>query len=680
MTKFTIVILTMNRLHSLQRLVRSLMHKDCQYGQFGMTVDIEFHIDRPKSRMDDGGWLDLIRWTANVTWPYGTVTSLVATKNMGLRGSWFHAWKPESDQDRAIILEDTMEVSPPWFLWVNEAYDAYSGESSVAGFRLQRQDFVALKDGRRARSEVSSNSGGAFLYSLPGHVGFAPNARVWTDFLDWAECAVCDEEDVSLEGMVAPDWWERTECTQLWSQYLMFHMHQKDLYCLYQFPKDERAALGLRWEERGDDFRATTSASHDKVRDMGAISFPEIGSIETYDWGANLLHANRSSSPRSVLPIVATKGANATVHSTFLGRCRETGKFERKKVPGGGYVLVPIIKPPESSGSPFQLASELLSATMDLGVIERQSGRPCLVTSYSEDGIGHQMEAKLSCIAAAAASGGSLAYAHRPMDAAHHGADPLGAELFFGISRALSGIPSALAFDNETMVVKERSPLPWRGMCAQQSWFDKGIRNRACAEAANEPRRAVFEADNCFDEFYCGMMAKDPAATARIWREDFLPALRRTLMLPEGTNHTSTFERGPGVLSIAVHARRGDAKSRGAKGWHVRAITLGLARAWNGTVDVVVHTDGARTDVLNEIGIEAGGDTGIRVRAYGSGDGKTLELACMDFVQADVFLASDSTRASPVRVRCTGTSTLGRLFTQTRAPLDLSWRALNGAS
>lgn len=136
---FTIIILTMNRLNSLQRLVKSLMHPDCQYTKFNMKVNVEFHIDRPKNNNTSESWLDLIRWTSKLSWPYGSVKSLVARENMGLRDAWFHAWRPVDEDDRAIILEDDVEVSPPWFNWVNKAYDVYSHEEEVAGFSLQRQ-------------------------------------------------------------------------------------------------------------------------------------------------------------------------------------------------------------------------------------------------------------------------------------------------------------------------------------------------------------------------------------------------------------------------------------------------------------------------------------------------------------------------------------------------------------
>lgn len=316
---FTIVILTMDRLHSLQRLVRSLMHPDCQYGNFGMQVNIEFHIDRPKKKPDES-WFDLIRWTTNLSWPYGSVKSLVARENMGLRDAWFNAWKPTNNNDRAIILEDDVEVSPPWFLWVNGAYDAYANVRAVAGFSLQRQDLVPLTDRQRRQDRVPSNGNNPFLYRLLGSIGFAPNARVWTEFLNWTECALCNGVDVSVEGLITSRWWRKYDKKSLWSQHFIYYMYHNDLYCLYQFPKNDTQSLGLHWKEKGEHFDGTGAmAGHYKVQDLGNVVFPEIGSIRKYDWGANLVR----SSPRTLLLSAAVGYKDLSLFSIFLSTLRK---------------------------------------------------------------------------------------------------------------------------------------------------------------------------------------------------------------------------------------------------------------------------------------------------------------------------------------------------------------------
>jgi len=271
-----------------------------------------------------------------------------------------------------------------------------------------------------------------------------------------------------------------------------------------------------------------------------------------------------------------------------------------------------------------------------------RSQNACLVTSYGTDGIGHQLEAKLSCIAVAAASRGQLSYAHRPMDEAQHGANASKAEDFFGVGHAVPKLPYAVAYDAGTMITRERSPLPFMGVCHETSWFDSGIRGPACKKAASgsEGRRVVFQADNCFDEFYCSVISKDQGGAAATWRKKVLPVLRGALFRTID-NRTLVSSQHPGILLVSAHARRGDGKTRGASGAHLQSIIRGLGRAWNGRVNVTIHTDGHTKEVLEEIGT-IDEDGRINVRALGSGDGVSLEAACLDIIRADVFLASDS--------------------------------------
>ena len=318
-TTFTIVILTMNRLASLQRLVQSLLHPNCDYDKFGgMTIDLVFHIDRPKND-DDEMWLQTIRWTENeVSWPHGRVVSLVANENMGLRKAWLEAWHPSSETDRAIILEDDITVSPLWFRWVNAAYDVYSNNDRVAGFSLQRQDLVPSSTRKHG---VPTNNNEPFLYSLIGSIGFAPNARIWADFVEWANCAIEHEVDVYVDGLVTSEWWRKLDHRGMWTQHMIYYMNENNLYCLYQFPSDDTQVLALHWKEKGEHFHGkSVKPSQDLVVDsqkIGDFMFPPIPNH--YDWGANLVAV--PPQPTTLL-ISAAVGYSEGVYLKFVSTLR----------------------------------------------------------------------------------------------------------------------------------------------------------------------------------------------------------------------------------------------------------------------------------------------------------------------------------------------------------------------
>ena len=308
---FKVIILTMDRLASLKRLVDSLSHPDCAYESFGMGVDLIFHVDRPKNGKDTAAWIETVRWTVdNVMWPHGSTSTLVANENMGLRQAWLEAWRPEGDDGRAIILEDDVTVSPLWYRWVNGAYDAYGHEDGrVAGYSLQRQDLVPLAS--KTSTSVPANDNVPFLYSLVGSIGFAPNARVWRDFLDWAECAIDNDVDVSVDGLVTSEWWNKLDKGGMWTQHFIYYMKRLGLGCLYHFPQDAGKALGVHWREKGEHYQRRGGASHGVVTDPGDISnlvFPR--ELNSYDFGAEPI---KPRARPTTLVVAAAVGYSADV-------------------------------------------------------------------------------------------------------------------------------------------------------------------------------------------------------------------------------------------------------------------------------------------------------------------------------------------------------------------------------
>ncbi|EJK49616.1 hypothetical protein THAOC_31488 [Thalassiosira oceanica] len=318
---FTIVILTMNRLNSLQRLVGSLMNEGCQYGHHDEAVNIEIHVDRPK----DGGttaWLETISWASNLSWPYGEVDVVAAKENQGLRDSWFNAWRPEGDNERAIILEDDVEVSKLWYSWVNGAYDSYGQNSDVAGFSLQRQNVIPLTDGRIRKGGISANDNEAFLYSLLGSIGFAPTARIWREFLEWTDCALEHDVDVYVDGLITSRWWRKPKNKRsMWEQHLVYYMYHQNMFCLYQFPRNSTLGLASHWKENGEHFKGKTRSSHGLVEDpaeLGNFRFPS--EPNKFDWGANPVTPTR----RKTLIVSAALGdQEPDTFSSFLSSLRK---------------------------------------------------------------------------------------------------------------------------------------------------------------------------------------------------------------------------------------------------------------------------------------------------------------------------------------------------------------------
>ena len=80
----------------------------------------------------------------------GKVRARVSESNHGLRAAWFDACytgsggapssfgsnRFRSDDEYCFIVEDDLELSPFWFVWLREAWRVYHHRDDVAGITL----------------------------------------------------------------------------------------------------------------------------------------------------------------------------------------------------------------------------------------------------------------------------------------------------------------------------------------------------------------------------------------------------------------------------------------------------------------------------------------------------------------------------------------------------------------
>ena len=295
---FQIHVLTMNRATSLQRLLVSL--ENSEYG--GENVDLYIHID--KSNDNQG----CIRVAESFDFSHGDVTIEVAEQNSGLRDSWFNAWYPK-EEERAVIFEDDMEVSPLWFKWLNKAWDAYSDRKDLAGISLQIQ---TLKAKNPHHNNWNPGSKGAFLYRIPGSWGFSPHPIQWKSFLDWIRAQDLNTLDVSTPGLITSDWWQKLDHRGMWTQYYIYFCVQHDLFTLYaNLP--ERKTLTAHWREKG--VHTPTSSGIDFPL-ASKVTFEFPSKPQKYDWDGEAIEepVSRTTKPTHLINVV--KSCNVEIAST----------------------------------------------------------------------------------------------------------------------------------------------------------------------------------------------------------------------------------------------------------------------------------------------------------------------------------------------------------------------------
>ena len=269
---FTIHILTWNRPRSFERLMDSINGSDYGSDKINLVVHV------------DGGKESEITCHAahKIKWIFGDKQLVISRIRKGLAQAWFQAWYPKSKNNFAAIFEDDIIVSKSWYMWLKNAWEAYSERSDIAGISLQRQQLIPKKP---SKNKEIINNHTPFLYALLGSIGFSPHPVRWKEFIDWLSSINMERYDVSIPYLITSDWLKSAGPKgHMWEQHYIYFCNKYKLYTLYiNLPSNETLAAHM-WEKgqhvtktKGQDFILAKNVS---------MYFPKI--LNKYDWAGKL--------------------------------------------------------------------------------------------------------------------------------------------------------------------------------------------------------------------------------------------------------------------------------------------------------------------------------------------------------------------------------------------------------
>ncbi len=306
-------VLAYKRPESLARLLSSL--KAAHYD--GDKVDLHLHIDAAATAAD-GEQVARVRKLANaeqVSWQFGVATVDEAQKHRGLRDMWLQSWVPRTLSERALILEDDIELSPQFYRWLKSAHATYAGSKSLAGISLQRLAWAPS---------------GRPLNRLPGHVpllsqtvstwALSPSAEHWQGFQRFMQgrsdsaSTVAKFSALNAEpGYALQAGWNRKdpkEAMQLWSPAFAVYCSSKGLKTLYPSLQPDYHALAVHWRESGTHYRRKAAADFVLAGDWmpGMSTMPSIEALVHVPFNG---FTETNSKPVHLLAADATQDAMA---------------------------------------------------------------------------------------------------------------------------------------------------------------------------------------------------------------------------------------------------------------------------------------------------------------------------------------------------------------------------------
>ena len=269
-----IIVLTLDRPRELRNLLRSLDGADYQGAK---DLQLKIHIDFSSSKRS----VEALNVAKHFKFRHGAKSIHQVDHQKGLARSWYDAWMPETDLERAIILEDDIILSPFWYTWLTTAWDKYGDRDDLAGISLQKQLLIPRKPSKEMEIE---NGKSPFLFPLVGSIGFSPRAHVWKTFTQWVN-GLPENFDVSIPLLVTSDWWNELDKRHMWTQHFIYFCMQRGFYTLYANVPG-KVTLASHVRAKGAHFNKNLGPDFPIVERKTVFLFPD--EIVKYDWSGEL--------------------------------------------------------------------------------------------------------------------------------------------------------------------------------------------------------------------------------------------------------------------------------------------------------------------------------------------------------------------------------------------------------
>ncbi|CAN0898871.1 hypothetical protein LINGRAHAP2_LOCUS19946 [Linum grandiflorum] len=228
----SINIITQNRASSLTRLLNSLSNAYYLGDQVPISFNMDSQVDSPT-----------IKLVSTFNWPHGPKTLRRRIIQGGLIRAVSESWYPSSDDDFGLLLEDDIEVSPYYYLWIKYALLTYHYDPQVSLPELSSISLYTPKIVEVVKERPKWNATEFFkrihpntpyLHQLPCSWGAVFFPKQWREFYVYMNMRFT--EDAKSNPVQIPK--SRTNGWQAsWKKFLIDMMYLRGYVSLYpNFP------------------------------------------------------------------------------------------------------------------------------------------------------------------------------------------------------------------------------------------------------------------------------------------------------------------------------------------------------------------------------------------------------------------------------------------------------------
>lgn len=289
-----LIVMTYKRSKSLSRLLTSISQAE----YLGDRVDVDIWIDRPSV---SGGIGEVNQTVLQVArgfeWRHGAKTVYTRRRHGGLYAQWLDTWNVtdgSADDELGVFLEDDLELSPWFYVWLKNARKAYGKDPGVGAFTLCKLRLRNRKPANSTERGIGSfklpQGTHAFKYRFQGSWGFAPQPKHWAHFLKWMKEMRNNGTKPYVDGLLTTNWYKGQErrakldyAPTMWTQWWVKYA---DVFGVFTVTPalDDGTTLAANWLEPGlHFFRKSTRSDAPVFRgNLSQLKWPD--KIIKLDW------------------------------------------------------------------------------------------------------------------------------------------------------------------------------------------------------------------------------------------------------------------------------------------------------------------------------------------------------------------------------------------------------------
>ena len=228
----SVAVISNNRHESLKRLCDSLLRTKNPKNR---SIRLIFNLEASSSN-------ELIQYAHEFQWPFGEKLIKLRVRQGGLIPAVLESWYPVDKHDHGVILEDDIEVSPFWLMWVDKVLDGIRKGafrilgSRIIGISLYSPRVTETVFPKRAfysqniTTEFSGNRQYPYVMQTPCSWGAFFFSKQWMHFLSYARHRLSSSptyRPVLIPGSRTNGW------KQSWKKFMFEFMYLKGLFMVY---------------------------------------------------------------------------------------------------------------------------------------------------------------------------------------------------------------------------------------------------------------------------------------------------------------------------------------------------------------------------------------------------------------------------------------------------------------